>query len=444
MKIQLNNGDMTMDHFNCYVKGGASLDITSVRKKPNGNWITDTNWLNAIQLSQTISLFKDLPESIIRGESQWKGWSDLEAPEAQRVPDFEDRLDKMHRMLVIRGLRSDRTMIVTKEYIADVMGQRYVESSPLNLENTHLESNERTPFVCILSSGSDPTDIILQLAKKKKKEVLSVSMGQGQEVVARKFVDQGVATGCWALLQNCHLGIKFLNELEQRLANKDLEEIDTEFRVWITSEPQGEFPIGLLQMSIKITNEAPVGMKAGMKRSYAWITQDTLDIVPRNEWRTLLWVLCHCHSVVQERRKFGAIGWTVPYEFNQSDLNACVMFLQNHMLEMDSKKSKEVTWTTIRYMISEIQYGGRITDDIDRRQMTTFTEKFFAQYCLDNECEFLKGYSIPHGVEIAVFRNHIDNKMPAVDIPEVFGGSSLSDNFEESVWSRSFWSPLLA
>eukprot|EP00961_Rhodomonas_salina_P225735 3052349-Rhodomonas_salina.3 len=85
---------------------------------------------------------------------------------------------------------------------------------------------------------------------------------------------------------------------------------------------------------------------------------------------------------------------------------------------MDSKKSKEVTWTTIRYMISEIQYGGRITDDWDRRQMNTFTEKFFAQYCLDNDCEFLKGYSIPHGIEIGVFRNHIDNKMPAVDIPE--------------------------
>ena len=127
--------------------------------------------------------------------------------------------------------------------------------------------------MCILSMGSDPTDLITGLAKKKKKEVLSVSMGQGQEVVARRFCDQGVATGCWALLQNCHLGIKFLVELEQRLATKDLEEIDPDFRVWITSEPHPSFPIGLLQMSIKITNEAPVGMKAGMKRSYAWITQ---------------------------------------------------------------------------------------------------------------------------------------------------------------------------
>lgn len=175
---------------------------------------------------------------------------------------------------------------------------RYVVSNPLNLETTHAESTERIPLVCILSMGSDPTDLILGLAKKKKKEVLSVSMGQGQEVTARRFCDQGVATGCWALLQNCHLGIKFLIELEQRLAKKDAEEMDPEFRVWITSEPHPSFPIGLLQMSIKITNEAPVGMKAGMKRSYAWLTQDMLDVVPRTEWRTLLWVMCHCHRQV--------------------------------------------------------------------------------------------------------------------------------------------------
>ena len=81
-------------------------------------------------------------------------------------------------------------------------------------------------------------------------------------------------------------------------------------------------------MSIKVTNEAPVGLRAGLRASYQWVTQDTLDAVARPEWRPLLFALCFLHSVVQERRKFGPIGWNVPYEFNASDLSACAQFLQ--------------------------------------------------------------------------------------------------------------------
>lgn len=56
--------------------------------------------------------------------------------------------------------------------------------------------------------------------------------------------------------------------------------------------------------------------------------KDTLDAIPSQDWRQLLFVTCFLHSILQERRKFGPIGWNVPYEFNQSDLSACVQFLQ--------------------------------------------------------------------------------------------------------------------
>lgn len=58
------------------------------------------------------------------------------------------------------------------------------------------------------------------------------------------------------------------------------EDIHEDFRLWITAEPHPNFPIGLLQMGIKITNEAPVGMKAGLRASYQWVSQVSLFILP--------------------------------------------------------------------------------------------------------------------------------------------------------------------
>lgn len=207
----------------------------------------------------------------------------------------------------------------------------------------------RCPLICLLSPGADPTKLIEDLAKKKKIKTLGVSMGQGQEIIARKYMATATVEGQWVLLQNTHLGLSYLTEVEQFLVKA--EELHDDFRLWVTAEPHPQFPIGLLQMGIKITNEAPVGIKAGLRASYQWVSQDMLDVVSRHEWRQLLFVMCFLHSVVQERRKFGPIGWNVPYEFNQSDLSACTQFLQNHLMELDSKKAAQPTWETVRYEV---------------------------------------------------------------------------------------------
>lgn len=33
-----------------------------------------------------------------------------------------------------------------------------------------------------------------------------------------------------------------------------------------------------------------------------------------------------------------------------------------------------VSWPTFQYMVSEVQYGGKITDDLDRRMFKTYTQ----------------------------------------------------------------------
>lgn len=65
------------------------------------------------------------------------------------------------------------------------------------------ESDNRTPLICFLSMGSDPTNSIEGLAKKLKLECHSISMGQGQEIHARRLLQQSITSVrtrlvCWS------------------------------------------------------------------------------------------------------------------------------------------------------------------------------------------------------------------------------------------------------
>lgn len=58
------------------------------------------------------------------------------------------------------------------------------------------------------------------------------------------------------LLQNCHLSIKWLTELE-KIVEDFSENINKDFRLWLTSNPEPKFPISILQNGIKMTLEPP-------------------------------------------------------------------------------------------------------------------------------------------------------------------------------------------
>ncbi|XP_074644897.1 dynein axonemal heavy chain 5-like [Tubulanus polymorphus] len=431
LKIDIQCGKIRHEEFMTFVKGGASLDLNVVQPKPC-KWILDMNWLNLVELSN-LHQFSGILDQVARNEKQWKQWFDKEAPEDEVIPDgYNNSLDTFRRLLLVRSWCPDRTLSMARKYVSDSLGEKYGEGVILDLEKMWEESTSRQPLVGLLSMGSDPTNNIELLAKKLKIECRAISMGQGQEVHARRLLTQASQNGGWVLLQNCHLCLNYILEVMDFVI--ETETIHDGFRLWVTTEVHPKFPISFLQIAIKFTNEPPQGIKAGLKRTYTSMTQDFLDVSNMPQWKPMLFGVAFLHTTVQERRKFGPLGWNIPYEFNTSDFNASVQFVQNHLDDMDIKKG--VSWTTVRYMFGEIQYGGRVTDDYDKRLLNTFCKVWFSEQMFTPAFCFYKGYTIPKCAKLNEYLEFIAT-LQQTDTPEAFGLHPNADITYQTKTSKS-------
>ena len=426
IKHLIFEGSVTEEHFRCFIDGGAHLDADQVTPKPY-NWILVDSWLNIMALFDAHPVLKDLPESIKHLGDNWRSWYDHLTPELQKLPDIPSAFDKITPFLqlsIVRAFRPDRVMEAAKRFVREVLNDAYNVTPACDLETIYFDSGPRTPLIFLLSSGDDPTGLVLALARKIKREVLCVSMGQDQHVVARRNFDTGIQIGSWVLLQNVHLDTQFLSELE--LSFYKVESIEADFRLFMTTEVTQSFPLGLVQMSMKVTNEPPAGVKAGLRVLYSLIKQDMIEATPRVEWRSLLFSLSFMHSVMQSRRQFGRSGWSSPCDFSHADFVCAATFLQNHLKEVETKKRKEINWETLRQMLVHILYGGDRSDEYDLRVIRTLSEKYIAPLVLETNFQFALGYPMPTGSELASFRASIE-AFPAFEKPEVIGMSSTSD-----------------
>jgi len=78
--------------------------------------------------------------------------------------------------------------------------------------------------------------------------------------------------------------------------------------------PTNSFPVTVLQNSIKLTNEPPKGIKNNLLRSYNSFDNKYLSLCNKvSIFKKLLWGLWFFNAIILERRKYGPLGWNIPY-----------------------------------------------------------------------------------------------------------------------------------
>ncbi|DBA76763.1 TPA: hypothetical protein ACH3X2_008790 [Trebouxia sp. C0005] len=390
---------------------------------PATDWLQDRAWKELGRLAQMPG-FKGLTESFVSGSKQWRPLYDSPEPHKMQLPHGLHLLPAFKKLLILRCIRPDKVVPAVQDFVEAQLGRKFVEPPVFDLKACHADSTPITPLIFVLSAGSDPTAALLQFAAEKdmSSRLSSISLGQGQGPKAAAMIQEGLAKGNWVLLQNCHLAPSWMPVLDKMCEEIDPATAPEDFRLWITSYPSPKFPVNILQNGVKMTNEPPKGIKGNMRRSYMQEPLSNLEFFEGCRqpvaFKNLLLGLAFFHALVQERRKFGPLGWNIPYGFDDGDQR-----ISMRQLRMFLDENEEVPFAAVRYTTGECNYGGRVTDDKDRLLLNTLLEKCCCQEVVSIPHHKLSPSGLYYPPDQGTHQDYLKyiDGLPITASPEAFG-----------------------
>ncbi|XP_023565616.1 dynein heavy chain 11, axonemal [Octodon degus] len=227
----------------------------------------------AFQAVALMEEFQGLDRDVEGSAKQWRKWVESECPEKEKLPQEWKKKTLIQKLIILRAVRPDRMTYALRNFVEEKLGAKYVERTRLDLGKALEDSSPATPVFFILSPGVDALKDLEMLGKRlgftfDSGKFHNVSLGQGQETVAEMALEKASRGGHWVILQNVHLVAKWLGTLEKLLEGFS-QGSHEDYRVFMSAESaptpdEHIIPQGLLENSIKITNEPPTGMLANL------------------------------------------------------------------------------------------------------------------------------------------------------------------------------------
>jgi len=436
MTVALNNEinkNMDMGLWRFLLTGGVG-EPKDPPRNPAKTWITDKSWAEACKLSEKFPLFKDFAtywgSNVDDVKAIFDSVTPQEVPFTGKFGEGEFAIGTFNHLALLRCVRSDKLLPALLKYVDNQLGSYFIEPPPFNLESCEKDSDNCTPLIFILCPGQDPMAELRVFAAGmgiKGDKLATLSLGQGQDKKAESMLADATANGGWVVLQNCHLFVSWMPKLEKYVEEFKPDEVNSGFRLWLTSAPSSDFPVAILQNGVKMINEPPKGLRNNIKGSYL------ANPISDNEFfescdqpvafKKLLWGLCSFHAIIQDRRNFGPVGWNIPYEFNDTDIRICTKQLCIFMNTYDF-----IPYKALKYLAGQCNYGGRVTDDQDRRCLSTILEDFYSEdmmiegHTFDDPQYVVPAGDMPH----AGYLEHCKT-LPIVQTPRVFGMDDNAD-----------------
>ncbi len=201
VKLQMADGKINPKEYDFFLRGGTVLDRKGSIPKPPQDWLTLQAWDNVTEAERLLpEAFAGLPAAVSLNFKEWQHWfsSDKPMPEEAQLPGEWDTKceDLLKKMIILRCFRPDRVIFAIRHYVqVGMKSSEYIHSKPSSLNDIFEESTPTLPIIFVLTTGVDPTELLIRFAAEKGQTVTTLSLGKGQSQKATEILNKAAETG---------------------------------------------------------------------------------------------------------------------------------------------------------------------------------------------------------------------------------------------------------
>ncbi|CAF0936921.1 unnamed protein product [Rotaria sordida] len=392
-------------------------------------------------------------------EAKWRPLCEGET-ENYPLPSPLEQLEPIQKFCIVRALRSDRLLQASTVYVTNVFHQDSHKTKSLTQEhNPHqttsssqTSSTSRSTTIPVSPTLQQDADLLTRQSGQRSillfyddepDEVVNFFLyctnliqtdssittptfqivniygnGANEERILKKTFNKALTHNIWLLLHCVHNNPSFLSYVETslwELRSKRSSSTSTMPRIWLSIQRTYSFPSSLYNLCLIAYIRTPLSMKEAMTRAFSLIDNDLLRHSSKPEWIPLLHNICYLHCLLNLRTRFSQAGWDLPTltsftnveltsafqvvarEFALSD-QSIVRLESAHTSSAVSTEAniRPLSWTSIRYALSELIYGARALSEYDQRAIANIVDFWIQPGSIKRDFEFSKiKYKIP-------------------------------------------------
>jgi len=190
-------------------------------------------------------------------------------------------------------------------------------------------------------------------------------------------METAAKSGDWVLVENIHLAPDWLPALEALVTETTKDpKINQGFRVFFSTIQMDDCSPHLLRKSIKISLQQPTGIKKKLEKNFQYVDEKEGGFRRSHFFTTMYknlhFGLSYFYALMEGRAHYGTLGWNLYSGFDWSDFEiSSKQFVEVFKKELPDP---EATLKMLKYLIANINFGGKIGRAEDFRKMNAHLE----------------------------------------------------------------------